>query len=108
MYYIDKQAAIFKSKELPDEVRKILATPLTRIFIEEKDESELPFIAKSVVSGMFLTGDDVTKVLFQKAWVNHASLTLFRLLQVPRSLQSQGALSRLCLSRLHWVTLIIA
>ena len=51
-----------------DEVRKILATPLTRIFIEEKDESELPFIAKSVVSGMFLTGDDVTKVLFQKAF----------------------------------------
>jgi aminopeptidase N len=68
MYYIDKQAAIVKSKELPDEVRKILATPLTRIFIEEKDESELPFIAKSVVSGMFLTGDDVTKVLFQKAF----------------------------------------
>ena len=68
MYYVDKQAAIIKSKELPDEVRKILATPLTRIFIEEKDESELPFIAKSVVSGMFLTGDDVTKVLFQKAF----------------------------------------
>ena len=68
MYYIDKQVAIVKSKELPDEVRKILATPLTRIFIEEKDESELPFIAKSVVSGMFLTGDDVTKVLFQKAF----------------------------------------
>jgi aminopeptidase N len=68
MYYVDKQAAIVKSKELPDEVRKILATPLTRIFIEEKDESELPFIAKSVVSGMFLTGDDVTKVLFQKAF----------------------------------------
>ena len=68
MYYVDKQAAIVKSKELPDEVRKILATPLTRIFIEEKDESELPFIAKSVVSGMYLTGDDITKVLFQKAF----------------------------------------
>ena len=36
LYYVDKQAAIAKSKELPDEVRKILATPLTRIFIEEK------------------------------------------------------------------------
>ena len=68
MYYVDKQAAIAKSKELPDEVRKILATPLTRIFIEENDESELPFIAKSVISGMFLTGDDATKVLFQKAF----------------------------------------
>ena len=68
MYYIDKQIEIAKSKEFPDEIRKILATPLTRIFIEEKDDSELPFIAKSVVSGMFLSGDDATKVLFQKAF----------------------------------------
>lgn len=68
MYYIDKPTAIKKSKELPDEVRKILATPLTRIFIEENDESELPFIAKTVVSGMFLTNDDATKELYQKAF----------------------------------------
>lgn len=68
MYYVDKELAIKKSKALPDEVRKILATPITQIFIEEKDESELPFIAKSVVSGMFLTNDDTTKVLYQKAF----------------------------------------
>ncbi len=68
MYYVDKELAIKKSKELPDEVRKILATPLTQIFIEEKDESELPFIAKSVISGMFLTNDDTTKGLYQKAF----------------------------------------
>jgi len=68
MYYVDKQLAISKSKELPDEIRKILATPLTRIFIEEKDEKELPFIAKNVLSGMFLTGDDATKVLYKKAF----------------------------------------
>jgi len=68
MYYIDQPLAIQKSKELPDEVRKILATPLTKIFIEAKDESELPFVAKSVVSGMFLANDDATKVLYQKAF----------------------------------------
>jgi aminopeptidase N len=68
MYYVDKPLAIAKSRELPDEVRKILATPLTRIYIEEKDENELPFIAKSVLSGMFLSGDDATKVLYQKAF----------------------------------------
>ncbi len=68
MYYVDKDLAIKKSKALPDEVRKILATPLTQIFIEEKDESELPFIAKSVVSGMFLANDDTVKVLYQKAF----------------------------------------
>lgn len=68
MYYVDKQLAINKSKELPDEVRQILATPLTRIFIEEKDEKELPFIAKNTLSGMFLSGDDATKALYQKAF----------------------------------------
>ncbi|WP_299672622.1 M1 family metallopeptidase [uncultured Polaribacter sp.] len=68
MYYVDKDLAVKKSKELPDEVRKILATPLTKIFIEANDESELPFIAKSVVSGMFLSGDDATKVLYEKAF----------------------------------------
>ena len=68
MYYVDKELAIKKSKSLPDEVRKILATPLTQIFIEEKDETELPFIAKSVVSGMFLANDNSIKVLYQKAF----------------------------------------
>ncbi|AUC84245.1 peptidase M1 [Polaribacter sp. ALD11] len=68
MYYIDKDLALKNSKELPDEVRKILATPLTKIFIESNDETELPFIAKSVVSGMFLAGDDTTKVLYEKAF----------------------------------------
>ncbi|ARV14205.1 M1 family aminopeptidase [Polaribacter sp. SA4-12] len=68
MYYVDKQAAIAKSSQLPDAIRKILATPLTRIYIEEKDEKELPFIAKSVLSGMFLTGDDSTKAIYQKAF----------------------------------------
>ncbi|WP_375240680.1 M1 family aminopeptidase [Polaribacter sp.] len=68
MYYIDKDLALKKSKELPDDVRKILATPLTQIFIESKDETELPFIAKSVVSGMFLSGQGSTKVMYEKAF----------------------------------------
>ncbi|QOD61334.1 M1 family metallopeptidase [Polaribacter haliotis] len=68
LYYVDKPLAFKKSKELPDEVRKILATPLTQIFIESNDDTELPFIAKSVVSGMFLFGDDTTKALYQRAF----------------------------------------
>ena len=68
MYYVNKEKALKKSKTLPYEVRKILATPLTRIFIEEKDDSELPFITKSVVSGMFLSNDEPTKILFKSAF----------------------------------------
>ncbi len=68
MYYVDKSKAIAKSKDLPDEVRRILATPLTQIYIEEKDEKQLPFIAKNVLSGMYLTGDDTIKNMYQKAF----------------------------------------
>ena len=68
VYYVDKQAAIKLSKELPNEVRKIIATPLTRIFIEANDDSELEFIAKNVLSGMFLTNDNRTKNLYNLAF----------------------------------------
>lgn len=72
IYYIDKPLAIQKSKALPDEVRQILATPLTRIFIEENDATELPFIAKNTLTGMFLTGDDASKAMYQKAFTQIA------------------------------------
>ena len=68
IYYVDKETAIKLSKELPNEVRKIIATPLTRIFIEANDDSELEFIAKNVLSGMFLTNDDRTKSLYNVAF----------------------------------------
>lgn len=68
MYYVDKNLAIKKSKELPDEVRKILANPLTKIFIEANDESELVFIAKNIISGMYLSGNSTNKVLYEKAF----------------------------------------
>ncbi|MGY0426199.1 MAG: M1 family aminopeptidase, partial [Polaribacter sp.] len=68
MYYVNKPLAIKKSKELPDEVRQILAKPLTKIFIQENDKTEFPFIAKSVVSGMFLSNDKDAKALYKKAF----------------------------------------
>ncbi len=68
MYYVDKAKAIAKSKTLSEEVRNTLATPLTRIYIEEKDDSELVFIAKNVLAGMFLTNDNRTKSLYNKAF----------------------------------------
>ncbi|WP_298946751.1 M1 family metallopeptidase [uncultured Polaribacter sp.] len=68
MYYVDQNLAIKKSKELPDEVRKILANPLTKIFIEANDESELAFIAKNIISGMYLSGNSTNKVLYEKAF----------------------------------------
>lgn len=68
MYYIDKQLAIAKSKELPLEVKNIIATPLTRIYIEEKDESEMEFVANNVLSGMYLNNNPKIQALYQKAY----------------------------------------
>lgn len=67
-YYIDKPTAITLSKKLPYEVRKIIATPLTRIFIEEKDDTELVFVAKNVLAGMFLDGNPSTQALYKRAY----------------------------------------
>ncbi|WP_075342219.1 M1 family metallopeptidase [Tenacibaculum agarivorans] len=68
LYYIDKKLAVVKSKELPLEVKQIIATPLTRIYLEEKDEEELTFIAGNVVNGLFLSRDKKVKALYEKAY----------------------------------------
>ena len=68
IYYIDKASAIKLSKELPNDVRKIIATPLTRIFIEENDDTELEFIAKNVLSGMFANGNNRIQELYKRAF----------------------------------------
>ena len=68
MYYIDKAYAIKKSKELPIEVKNIIATPLTRIYIEEKDDSEMAFIANNVLEGMFLNSNLKIQAIYRKAY----------------------------------------
>nr|WP_299033499.1 M1 family metallopeptidase [uncultured Tenacibaculum sp.] len=68
MYYIDKQLAIQKSKTLPLEVKKIVATPLTRIYLEENDDTELSFIAGNVMAGMFLSPNKKIQSLYKEAF----------------------------------------
>lgn len=68
LYYIDKANAVERSKKLPSEVRQIIATPLTRIYIEEKDDSEMAFIAKNVLNGMFLNSDKRVQAIYKRAF----------------------------------------
>ena len=70
MYYIDKEFAIKKSKELPLEVKNIIATPLTRIYIEEKDDSEMAFIANNVLAGMYLNNNPKIQEIYKKSLMN--------------------------------------
>lgn len=68
MYYIDKPLVIAKSKQFPKEVKNVIATPLTRIYMEAGDTSELAFIAGNVISGMFLSPDKKEQQLYKKAY----------------------------------------
>lgn len=68
MYYIDKEAAIKTSKNIPVEVKNIIATPLTRIYIEENDDTEMIFIANNVLSGMFLNNNPKIQSVYKKAY----------------------------------------
>lgn len=72
LYYVDKQQAVVKSKELPSEVKKIIATPLTRIYLEENDDSDLEFIAGNVLAGMYLNSDKNIQALYGKAYAKIA------------------------------------
>ena len=68
MYYVDKEYAVKKSKQLPVEVKNIIATPLTRIYIEEKDDSEMAFIANNVLAGMYLNNNPKIQEIYKKAY----------------------------------------
>ena len=68
MYYIDKQLAVKKSKELPVEVKNVIATPLTRIYIEEKDDSEMAFVANNVLAGMYLNNNPKIQEIYKNAY----------------------------------------
>ena len=62
LYQIDNIEALKASKALPAASKKFMAGSLVSMFIKEKDESEMSFIAKNLVAGMFMTQDkDVQK-----------------------------------------------
>lgn len=75
LYYLDKESAISKAKTLPDNVKETIAYPLTSIYIKEKDERELEFIAKHVIQGMYMSNNDETKALFKLGfeWISKSN-----------------------------------
>ncbi len=72
LYYLDAEMALKRARKFPDEVKKILSFPLTKIYVESKDESQMSFIANNVLSGIYLNNDKPTQELFRKAfeWIS--------------------------------------
>ncbi len=68
LYQIDKESAIAKIKTLDETTKESLADAITTIFIQEKDKSNLPFIANQVLTGMFLTENARTQQIYGEAF----------------------------------------
>ncbi len=55
MYEIDKIATLDAMKNFDQDAKAFLAPLLTKIYIKENDESQMPFIAKNLLATMFMS-----------------------------------------------------
>ena len=74
LYQIDKPSALMALKELEDGVKEQIPDAITTIYINEKDKTQLPFIAKHVLKGMFLSQNTRTQQLYSQAfkWISES------------------------------------
>ena len=68
LYQIDKPAALADIDLIDEAIQEQLADPITNIYINEKDKTKLPFIAKHVLNGMFLSQNPQTQQLYGQAF----------------------------------------
>ncbi|WP_372744192.1 M1 family metallopeptidase [Lutibacter sp.] len=68
LYQLDKTSALNKLKSLDKDTKESLSDAITTIYINEKDKSNLPFIANHVLKGMFLSQDARTQSLYGEAF----------------------------------------
>ena len=71
LYYLDEESAMKKAKGLPSSVKKAIAFPLAKMYFQKRDVSEMPFVAKYIIQGMYLGKNKERNQLFEKAfqWV---------------------------------------
>ncbi len=74
LYLIDKDAALKKVSTLENDIKENLADAITTIYISEKDKTNLPFIARHVLKGMFLTQNKRTQQLYAEGfkWISES------------------------------------
>ncbi len=74
LYQIDKNSALNQVNALDTSVKENLAEAITMIYINEKDKTNLPFIARHVLKGMFLTQDQRTQQIYAEAfkWITES------------------------------------
>jgi len=75
LYNIDKIGALKAAKSIPAESKKYMNANLVSLFIKEKDESEMAFIATNLIAGMFFNPDKDVQTEYGKAfeWIAASS-----------------------------------
>lgn len=68
LYQLDKVAALNKMQNLDSKVLEDISDAVTAIYIKEKDKSKLPYIAKHVLKGMFLSTDNTVQQTYTEAF----------------------------------------
>ncbi len=68
LYQIDKEGAMNFIKVFDETTKESLADAVTSIYIQEKDKSNLPFIANQVLNGMFLSENTRVQQLYGEAF----------------------------------------
>ncbi len=71
MYYVDKKTAVKYANELPNEIKNVIYVPLLKIYLDEKKEENVSFVAKYTLTGMYFIQDEKLKKKFEEGfkWV---------------------------------------
>ena len=71
MYYVDKDKAEKYAEDLPIEIKDVIYVPLLKIYLKERKEQHVAFVAKYLLTGMYFFQDKKLKKDFEDAfdWV---------------------------------------
>ncbi|NIJ46384.1 aminopeptidase N [Wenyingzhuangia heitensis] len=75
MYYVDKQTAKEYANKLPNDIKDVIYVPLLKMYLEDRKEEHVTFVAKYLLTGMYLIQDEKFKKDFEDAfdWVASTS-----------------------------------
>ncbi len=69
IYKLDKTKALAIAKTITDKrTKESMKDALIKIYVNEEDESQYPFIAKHILQGMFMSKSKEQQLLYQKAY----------------------------------------
>lgn len=71
MYYVDKELAKKEAKGLPNAIKDVIYVPLLKMYLEERQDENVGFVAKYLLTGMYFIQDKKIKKDFEDAfdWV---------------------------------------